>query len=87
MQKNICSTEEAEPPSRMPAALTQPHAGSAQHCEHKILPDINRCRLTSLTLVPVSRHLPENPQTLNFRNQFYPEVTANQWNNWRICCI
>jgi lysine 2,3-aminomutase len=83
MQENICSPEEAEPPSTMLAALTQVHARSAQPSEHKILPNVNRFGLTTLPRAAVSRLLPENPQTLNFRKQFYPEVTSHQWNNWR----
>ena len=83
MQENICSTEEAEPPGTKLAAAAQSAVNLAQLNEHKILPDINRSRLRSLTGVPVNRHLPENPQTLNFRKQFYPDVTDQQWNNWR----
>jgi len=84
MQENICSTEDAEPLGTMLAASTRHGADLTQlYKQHNILPDINRCRLTSLTRVPVNRHLPENPQTLNFRRQFYPDVADNQWNNWR----
>jgi lysine 2,3-aminomutase len=83
MLENICSTEEAEPPGTMLAAAAEPGARLAQHCEHNILPDINRSRLTSLTGLPLNRQLPENPQTLNFRKQCYPDVTSHQWNNWR----
>jgi len=83
MQENICSAEEAEPPARLPAALVRRNDRKAQFGEHTILPEINHSRLTSLIGVPVNRQLPENPQSLNFRTQFYPEVTGNQWNNWR----
>jgi lysine 2,3-aminomutase len=84
MKENICSTEDAEPLGTMLAASYRPGAALTQlHEQHNILPDINRCRLTSLTRVPVNRYLPENPQTLNFRRQFYPDVADNQWNNWR----
>jgi len=83
MQKKICPTEEVEPPGTMPGANPGSVANLAQFCEQTILPDINRSRLRSLTGVPVSRPLPESPQTLNFRKQFYPKVTSNQWNNWR----
>jgi len=83
MQENICSAEEAEPPARLPAALVRRNDREAQLGVHTILPEINRSRLTPLIGVPVNRQLPENPQSLNFRNQFYPEVTGNQWNNWR----
>jgi lysine 2,3-aminomutase len=82
MQENICSLEEAEPPSTMLAALTQVDAGSAPISEHKILPGVNGFKLASISRVPVNRFLPENPRTLNFRKQFYPEVTSHQWNNW-----
>jgi lysine 2,3-aminomutase len=67
----------------MPATLIRADAGKAQFDKHNILPDINRSKLMSLTRVPVNRQLPENPQSLNFRKQFYPEVTGAQWNNWR----
>jgi len=83
MQENNCSTEEAEPPGTRLAASTPRGAKLAQQSEHNILPDINRSRLRSVTGVPVNRQLPENPQTLNFRTQFYPDVTSQQWNNWR----
>jgi len=83
MQENICLTEEAEPPSRMVAALTRVDAGPTHISEHNILPDVNRFRLTSMSRESVRRLLPENPQTLNFRSQFYPEVTSSLWNNWR----
>jgi len=83
MKENICSAEEAEPPDRMPAALVRRNDREAQFGVHTILPEINRSRLTPLIGVPVNRQLPENPQSLNFRNQFYPEVTGSQWNNWR----
>jgi len=83
MQENICSTEEAEPPGTMLAALTLVDAGSAHLSKYNILPGANRFRLASMSRESASRLLPENPQTLNFRKQFYPEVTGNQWNNWR----
>ena len=83
MQENICSAEEAEPPARLPAALVRRNDREAQLGVYTILPEINRSRLTPLIGVPVNRQLPENPQSLNFRTQFYPEVTGNQWNNWR----
>ncbi len=81
MQDNICSTEEAEPPSTILAALTPPRDRSARPGEHSFLPDI-RSRLTVIARVPASRLLPENPQTLNFRKQFFPAVAASQWHNW-----
>ena len=83
MKENICSAEEAEPPATMPAALVRRNDREAQFGVHTILPEINRSRLTPLIGVPVNRQLPENLQSLNFRKQFYPEVTGNQWNNWR----
>lgn len=83
MQENICATEEAEPPSRMVAALTPVDAGPTHISEHNILPDVNRFRLASMSRESAGRLLPENPQTLNFRSQFYPEVTSSLWNNWR----
>jgi len=83
MKENICSAEEAEPPATMPAALVRRNDRETQLDEHTIQPEINRSRLTPLIGLPVNRQLPENPQSLNFRKQFYPEVTGNQWNNWR----
>jgi lysine 2,3-aminomutase len=83
MIDNICSAEEAEPPATMPAELIRRNTGETQLSEHTILPHINHSRLTFLSGVPVNRQLPENPQSLNFRKQFYPEVSGNQWNNWR----
>jgi len=83
MKENICSAEEAEPPATMRAALTRRNAKETQFSIHNILSDANRSRVPSLIGVPVNRQFPENPQTLNFRKQFYPEVTSNQWNNWR----
>lgn len=83
MQENICTTEETEPPSTTLTALTEPSAGSARLNEHNVRPDIDRSKLMSITRAPAARLLPENPRTLNFRKQFYPEVTCHQWNSWR----
>jgi lysine 2,3-aminomutase len=83
MKENICSAEEAEPPATMPAALVRRNDRETQLDEHTIQPEINRSRLTPLIGLPVNRQLPENPQSLNFRKQFYPQVTGNLWNNWR----
>ena len=83
MQENICSTEEAEPPGTKLAAFTRMDAEATQLSEHKILPNIKDPGLKSLPRVPVNLLPPENPRTLNFRKQFFPEVTASQWHNWR----
>lgn len=83
MQKIICSTEEAEPPGTKLAAFSQMDAESTQHREHNILPDKKIPGMKSLPRVPVNLLLPENPRTLNFRQQFFPEATASQWHNWR----
>ena len=82
MKENICCPEEAEPPGTMPAALSLP-AAELYSAHDNIPPDSNRSRLTSLIGVSVSRHLPENPRTREFREFFYPDVTTSQWNNWR----
>ena len=83
MQKIICSTEEAEPPGTRLAASLQPDAGSTQLYEHNILSNKKNPGMKSLPRVPVNLLLPENPRTLNFRKQFFPEATASQWHNWR----
>lgn len=83
MKENICSNEEAEPLGTMLASLARPVADATQLLEHNKLININHSRTTSLTRVHASRHLPENPRTLEFRRQFYPEVTESQWSNWR----
>ena len=83
MKENISATEEAEPLSTKLAKLARPVANIDQLREHNILPQINHTKLTSLARVPLSRQFPESTRTLEFREQFYPAVTADQWNNWR----
>ncbi|MEJ2167286.1 MAG: hypothetical protein P8X90_17295, partial [Desulfobacterales bacterium] len=83
MQKIICSTEEAEPPGTKLAAFSQMDAESTQHREHNYLPNKKIPGMKSLPRVPVNLLLPENPRTLNFRKQFFPEAAASQWHNWR----
>ena len=82
MKENTCSAEDLEPPSSRTALLHPKVATAEQTFRHQSLTHPKSPKLRPITRGSTSHALQENPRTLAFRKQFFPEATITQWNDW-----